>query len=460
MQGPERGCRVAANLDGHGGPAGYHFLCCVRSAEGVRLHVSLEQWLTVGLFVMTYVGLALGRMPRLRMDRASIAFAGAALMLSTGVLTLSQAISPESIDYETLLLLFGMMVVVGFLKLSGLLTGLTHWSLDRIRSPQAMLAAVILLAGLLSAFLVNDIVCLALTPLVLHLAKRLKLNPVPHLIGLATAANIGSTGTITGNPQNMIIGVKSHIPYVTFAAHLMPVALLGLVIDFFVTSRLYRVALAEKPNNGNTGAVANAGCRAVSRRPALVWLQWKSAIVALLTVVLFFVGLPIAVVAAGAAAVLLIDRVKPERVYREVDWSLLLMFIGLFIVVHAIQVQVVSHWGVDGWHLLLEHPVGLLSLASAALSNLVSNVPAVLLFEPVLRTVPESVRQSAWLALAMSSTLAGNLTILGSVANLIVVEKARREGITISFWEYCKAGIPVTFLTLGLGIGWLLFVHY
>jgi Na+/H+ antiporter NhaD/arsenite permease-like protein len=158
--------------------------------------------------------------------------------------------------------------------------------------------------------------------------------------------------------------------------------------------------------------------------------------------------------------VLLLGRTKPEKVYREIDWSLLVMFTGLFIVVHAFQAHVVAHWGIEEWGWLLHRPVDLMSLVSAALSNLVSNVPAVLLMEPVLQAVPEAGRETTWLALAMSSTFAGNLTILGSVANLIVVENASREGITVSFWEYCKVGVPLTILTLALGIAWLQFVRY
>ena len=424
-----------------------------------QLPGSLQAWITATVFAVTYLGLALGRIPKLRIDRAGIAFAGAALMLCTGIVTLAQAASPESIDYETLALLFGMMIVVGFLRLSGFFNRLTHWLLDRIQSPYGLLAVVILLAGILSSFLVNDIVCLALTPLVLRITKRLNLNPLPQLIGLATAANIGSTGTITGNPQNIIIGVRSRISYLTFAAHLMPVALLGLVIDFLVVSLTYHSALAGKRGNCEVAKAGESDVRA-GRRSVLVRLQWKSAVVALLVVLLFFAGLPMAVVAVGAAAFLLMDRVKPERVYREVDWSLLLMFAGLFIVVHAFQLRVVNRWGMDGWGFLARHPISLLSLTSAGLSNLVSNVPAVLLFEPALGAMPGPTRPSAWLALAMSSTLAGNLTILGSVANLIVVEKAKRDGVVISFWEYCRVGVPVTLLTLALGIAWLIFVRY
>jgi Na+/H+ antiporter NhaD/arsenite permease-like protein len=424
------------------------------------LNPSAMLWLTTALFALTYLALAIGRVPRLRCDRPAIAFIGAALMLCTGVLTLRQATSPESIDYETLFLLFGMMVVVGVLRISGFFIRVAHWSLDRIRTPRGLLAVVILLSGLLSAFLVNDIVCLALTPLVLHLTRRLRFNPLPHLIGLATAANVGSTGTITGNPQNMIIGMQSKISYLRFAIHLMPVALIGLVITYGVILIVYRGALASNGMENGSGAGLTNHRDRIPKGRAFRWLLTKSGIVALGTVILFFTGLPIALVATGAAAFLLLTRIKPTRIFREVDWTLLLMFIGLFIVVHAFQLHVVSHWGVERWSFILNHPVDLLSVVSAALSNLVSNVPAVLLFEPVMHALPPASQQTGWLALAMSSTFAGNLTILGSVANLIVVENARHEGVHISFWDYCKAGVPITICTLALGIGWLMLVRY
>jgi Na+/H+ antiporter NhaD/arsenite permease-like protein len=177
-------------------------------------------------------------------------------------------------------------------------------------------------------------------------------------------------------------------------------------------------------------------------------------------VALFFTGVPLELVALGAAAVMLLDRINPVKVYGQVDWGLLVMFTGLFIVVHAFQVHVVSLWGVEGWTWLLDRPADVLSLVSAGLSNVVSNVPAVLLLEPAAQAAPEANRETAWLALAMSSTFAGNLTVLGSVANLIVVEIASREGVRVSFGEYCKVGVPLTLLTLALGIAWLRFVHY
>lgn len=437
-------------------------------------------YITAILFGLTYIALAIGKVPWLKMDRAGIALSGAILMLITGMLTLDQAVATDSIDYKTLALLFGMMIVVGFLRLSGFFHRLTAGALGRISTPIGLLAVTIFLAGILSAFLINDIVCLTLTPLVLHLARRAKFDPVPHLIALATAANIGSTGTITGNPQNIFIGSHSGISYLRFSEQLMPVALIGLVLDFLVIALVYRRSLRRAAQVNFSEVAQIAGDIAASHGaiqaeedngngeaaddptfddPHHRWLRYKSVAVAILAVVLFFTGLPLELVALGAAAIMLFGRTDPEKVYRRIDWGLLVMFTGLFIVVHASQLHVVSRWGIDGWSWILRRPVDLLSLVSAGLSNLVSNVPAVLLMQPIMKAMPEASRQTAWLALAMSSTLAGNLTVLGSVANLIVVESAQREGLRISFWEYFKVGLPITILTLGLGIAWLEFVR-
>ena len=300
-----------------------------------------------------------------------------------------------------------MMVVVGVLRLSGFFRRLTDFALTRIRGPVGLLAAVIVLSGGLSAFLINDVVCVALTPLVLHLARRLKYDPVPHLIGLATAANIGSAGTITGNPQNIFIGSHSHISYFRFALRLMPLALLGLVVAFLTTWLVYRRRLAVPEKTDAVGtktptAPQRSHQRRRGYRPRAGWSRWRRWCCSSCCR-----ALDLPVIALGAAAVVLLDRIKPEKIYRQVDWTLLVMFTGLFLVVHAFQIHVVTTWGVPGWTWLLSRPVDLLSVASAALSNLVSNVPAVLLFEPVVQAMPAASRETAWLALAMSSTFAG-----------------------------------------------------
>jgi Na+/H+ antiporter NhaD/arsenite permease-like protein len=425
---------------------------------------ALALWLTVGLFAATYVALAVGRIPGLRIDRAGIALVGATLMLVSGVVSFPEAVSPETIDYKTLAVLFGMMVVVGFVRLSGLLGRLARPAVERIASPRFLLAATIVVSGVLSAFFINDIVCLALTPLVLRLARRLRFDPVPHLIALATAANIGSTGTITGNPQNIYIGSHAGIAYLWFAARLLPVAVLGLMLNYAVVALVYRQQLAAPIGPARQHRLARPAAQDTrlrhSRGHFSVGLQWKSGVVALAAVALFFAGLPLELVALGAAALLLLGRTTPDHVYRRIDWSLLVMFVGLFVVVRAFEVHVVEHWHIQRWGWFQSRPVGLLSLVTAGLSNLVSNVPAVLVMGPLLNAVPAAGRETAWLALAMSSTLAGNLTVLGSVANLIVLENGGREGVRISLWEYCKVGVPLTVLTLTAGIVWLELVRY
>ena len=395
-------------------------------------------------------------------------------MLVAGSLSFDEATSAASIDYKTLALLLGMMIVIAYLRVAGCFEQAAGIVLRRVRTPKALLATVIGLAGVLSAFLINDIVCISMTPLVLHLARRLRIDPIPHLIALAMAANIGSTGTITGNPQNIFIGSHSGIPYARFAARLLPVAGIGLVLTFIVVSAVYRGRLTapaeEEDAVGNrlgeedlaslsSDHVSSTATSRRSRR-AHLWLQRKSLATTLVAIVMFFAGLPLELVALAAAAFLILSRVRPGRIYREIDWSLLLLFSGLFVVVHALQLRVVSTWNIGEWQWLLSRPIDVLSGVSAVLSNLVSNVPAVLLMEPVVQAVPTENRETAWLALAMSSTLAGNLTVLGSIANLIVVESAGARRHAHFVWEYCKGGIPLTIVTLLAGIAWLEFVQY
>lgn len=404
--------------------------------------------LTSLAFGLTYLGLALGKVPGLKIDRSGIALVGAAAMLAFGVITLPDA--ARAVDYQTIVLLFGMMVVVAYLRLAGFFALATERIAEQFSGPYALLAVTIGLSGVLSAFLVNDVVCVALTPLVLDLTRRLKRPPIPYLVGLATASNVGSVATITGNPQNIIIGSLSGVSYLRFAARLAPIALIGLIITYLVVARVYRGVLSAAADENGADALPTPR---VDRR-----LLIKSVAVALITIGLFFAGQPIAVVALAATAVLMLGRVRPEKIYGAIDWPLLVMFCGLFVVVHAFEVHVVRTWGLERWEALRQSPVVLVSGLSVVLSNLVSNVPAVLLFKPLMEVMPQ--RETAWLALAMSSTLAGNLTVLGSVANLIVVETARRTGTELGFVEYLKVGVPLTVLTTLVGVAWLALVTY
>jgi Na+/H+ antiporter NhaD/arsenite permease-like protein len=383
------------------------------------------------------VVVALGRVPGLRLDRTGAAVVGAAFMVAFHVVTPEQAF--RMVDMGTLVLLFGMMVVVAHLKLAGFFRWAGVAVARRARSPRQLLAGLIAVAGVLSALFVNDTVCLALTPLVLEVCRALGLRPLPYLLALATASNIGSVATVTGNPQNMLVGAASGIPYATFFRALAPVAAGGLVLDFAVLALLHRHDLGAR--------FAVAAHPRVKVHP---FLMAKALAAAAAMLAFFFAGAHVSIVALTAgAALLLTRRVKPEKVFLEINWNLLTLFAGLFVVVGAARESGLAERAFALLHARQADTVAELSLVSALLSNLVSNVPAVMLFTPLVPSLPDPTR--AWLALAMSSTLAGNLTLLGSIANLIVAEGARRTA-PVGFGDYLRAGLPLTLLTLGAGI--------
>jgi Na+/H+ antiporter NhaD/arsenite permease-like protein len=389
------------------------------------------------IFGGTYLVLAIGRLPGFRLDRTGAAIIGATLMIVFHVLTLEEAY--RAIDYDTIILLFGMMIVVANLRLSGFFRAVTAWVVEHAHRPIGLLAAIVFVSGFFSAFFVNDTMCLVMTPLVLEVSTTLRRNPIPFLLAVAMGSNIGSVATITGNPQNMMIGSFSRIPYGEFLLREAPVAAIGLIIAVSVLATVYwkefRVEEIVSPEHPRVR---------VNRV-----LMWKSVAVSLVMIVLFFVGWPVPVVALLAGAALLITRrVKPERIYHEIDWPLLVMFVGLFIVTAGVDKAVLAQRGPEfAARLQLSRP-GVLSAAAAVLSNIVSNVPAVLVFKPFVGRLADPKR--VWLILAMSSTLAGNFTLLGSVANLIVVQRARSE-VEIGFWEYFKAGAPLAVVTIALG---------
>jgi Na+/H+ antiporter NhaD/arsenite permease-like protein len=296
----------------------------------------------------------------------------------------------------------------------------------------------------LSAFLVNDTICLVLTPLVLDLVTRLRRNPVPYLLGIAMASNIGSTATITGNPQNMIIGSLSHLPYSTFAAALSPIAGIGLVLTVVL------IAIAYQSEFWTRQRLRGEPQRAYANWPIII----KSVAVLLAMVGGFFAGVAPALVAIVAGSVLLLTRrIKSEKIYAEIDWTLLLMFAGLFIVIAGLEKSMLSPGVIAAVERLRLENISVLSGITALLSNIVSNVPAVLVLKPFIAQLQN--QQQAWLTVAMASTLAGNFAIVGSVANLIVVQRARAQKVEIGFWEYSRVGAPLTVLTIGVGIFWL-----
>ncbi len=401
-----------------------------------------RRFAAIGIFTASYLALAIGKVPGLSIDRAGVALVGACLMVASGVMSLEDAY--RAVDLGTITLLLGMMIIVANLRISGFFALINAWVARHVHGPLLLLGAIVFVSGVFSAFLVNDAICLVMAPLVLELALSLRRNPLPYLLAVAMASNVGSTATITGNPQNMMIGSFSQIAYPAFAAALAPVAALGLLLTFAL------LALAHRKDLSGAEFQARAPQLRVHRVLVLRSLLATAAVVAL-----FFAGQPPAKAAIVIGALLLLTRrVKSTRVYAEIDWSLLLMFTGLFIIVAGGQRELLTPELIQSVGSLRLEFAPVLTLVTALLSNLVSNVPAVLLLKPFVTGLPDPDR--SWLIVAMASTLAGNFTVLGSIANLIVIEKAARRGVVIGFWDYFRVGAPLTVATLAVGTLWLM----
>jgi Na+/H+ antiporter NhaD/arsenite permease-like protein len=398
--------------------------------------------LSAVIIVVTLIGVAVGRYPWLKMNRATIALVGATLLIGFGLMSLEQAY--DAVDWNTIVLLLAMMILNVNLRVAGFFHLVTSQVIRHARTPRRLLALIVVVSGVLSAIFLNDTIALMMTPLVLDIALALRRNPLPYLVALVTAANVGSVATVMGNPQNMLVGLSSGLSFTEFFLALAPVAVMGLGVIWVVIVLVYRAEFAP-------GAIA--GTYVLPGRQYRPLLR-KSILATVLMLVALVAGAPIPLAALLAAALLLITRrLKPERVFREIDWGLLVFFAALFVVTGAIET---SGWGGQLFALLrpwADAGPGGLTAVSVVLSNLVSNVPAVMLFRPVVPTLADP--QGAWLTLAMATTLAGNLTLLGSVANLIVAEIARHRGVHLSFTEYLKAGSLIAVLTLALGVAWL-----
>lgn len=400
-------------------------------------------WVTLVIVLFVYIGLAIGFIPKMQANRTTITLIGVGLLLILKQIDFQQIGS--FLDLDTLILLFSMMVINANLRLSGFFK-LAGATLLRItRKPRVFLIIEILLVGVLSALFLNDTICIMFTPFLLDLLLAINRNPIPYLIALATASNIGSVATLTGNPQNMIIGVASGIRYIDFSAALAPVALLCLGVIWVILMLFYKKEFARD----NFFQIPPT--REIRYfKPLLI----KTLIITAGLLVTFLVGVPIALAALIAAVILLFTRrVKPEKIFSSIDWEILVFFAGLFIVTGSLESNGVTRKLGELINSAGSINVLNLSIGTTILSNLVSNVPAVLLLKPLMTQLVNPT--AGWLTLAASSTLAGNLTLLGSVANLIVAESARRRRVNLSFGEYTKVGAIITLITLVISIGWI-----
>jgi Na+/H+ antiporter NhaD/arsenite permease-like protein len=398
--------------------------------------------LAVGIFALTYLLISGRRLKILPLHRPAAALLGTVLMVAAGVLTPERAY--RAVDYDTLVLLLGMMLVSAYLGLAGFFEWAADWILRVADTPRKLLLYVMLTSGGLSALLVNDTICLMLTPLVVAVMVRGQLPLPPYLLALAMSANLGSVATLVGNPQNMIIGHMSGIPFWRFSAALLPVAVTGLAIEYGVLSLGFRTVLKAPVIQRPQGPPPP-----LDRR-----LLWLSLLVLALVFSGFLLGLNLAWTAlAGGALIMVLARRDTHEVLKLVDWHLLVFFAALFVVVEGLNSTGLPDQVFQRLHGLFGHATTAqawnLAWFSALGSNVFSNVPYVLVAGKWMANFARP--DLMWKVMALSTTFAGNLTILGSVANIIVVESARRH-VEVGFWDYARFGIPVTALTTAAGM--------
>ncbi len=366
---------------------------------------------------------------------------GAVAMIAFGVLTLHNAY--KAINFDTIVLLLGMMIIVAHMQAGGFFDLVADFVLRRADTGNRLLLTIIISSGVLSAFFVNDTVCLMMTPFVLLLAARSRVDPKPYLIALASSANIGSVATLVGNPQNMLIGTFSKWGYLRFMLAMSPIAIAGLAIDFFVLRYLFRSSLKEKLNPPAVERTAHPD------KPLL----YKSVAVMLIVVAGFSFGAGLSFMAIlGASLLLLIANKRPEEIFKRVNWSLLLFFASLFVVVAGIMKVGLVHDVHDVlrsyFSVSLTKQITVFSFASLLLSNVFSNVPYVMVVQHWMTAFSSPMLM--WLVLSMSSTFAGNLTVAGSVTNMIVLELSK-EKAPLRFWEFTRISGTIAVLTWGAG---------
>ncbi len=411
---------------------------------------------SLAVFVGTYVLISLQSIRFLNLDRPSASLLGALAMIFCGVLTLGEAY--RAVNLDTIALLLGMMIVVAYLKLCRFFEFVSTWILRVSGTPRKLLGLVVLFSGFLSALFVNDTICVLFTPILLGAVIKARLNPVPYLIALVTSANIGSVITLTGNPQNMLVGIFSGIAYGKFFLVLLPVGVVGLLLDFVLILWLFRrdfakpfeVGPLELPRMNRTVVLRIFAILAVMVvafvAPIERWLRVSEA------------GQKLPLVAlAGATLVILVGRYRPARAFEQVDWGLLVFFGGLFVVIDGVNrtgLLRAMHAGIaPAFGATDARQAAVMTGFTVALSNVVSNVPFVVVAKEWMNGFRNPAL--AWYVVAMASTFAGNLTIVGSVANMIVMELSK-DRARVGFLQYLRAGVPITLLTTAAGLGILL----
>lgn len=392
------------------------------------------------VFAFTYLVIASRQLRWVRLDRPAGAMVGAVAMVAIGALTLDEALA--AIDLHVLALLFGVLLIAAYLHEAQFFRLAAYLVLTRARTARSLLWALTLVSGALSALLLNDTVCVVMTPLVMAVVVEAKLPPLPYLLALATASNIGGVVSLSGNPQNMIVGAAAHgqLSFAQYLAITLPAGAACLLCNAALLGWLFRRELPRGP------LVDRALPRPAVDKP----LAAKGLIALALFAGLALAGFSLAGAAmVSAAALAVAARTAPRRAFAAVDWSLLMFFAGLFVVVAGLARTGLLSSAFNSLAPVLARGDALADFAFIALvvvaSNLVSNVPLVVIAVTWVPKMPEP--SWGYVMLAVASTLAGNLTMFGSVANLIVLENAGPRG-EIGFWRFLRYGSLVTVVSL------------
>ena len=425
--------------------------------------------IALAIFLVTYALISIRRFPKIKIDRPAAALVGAALMIVLGVVEPEKAIG--AIHLDIIILLVGMMILVAGLELCGFFEWVSLRMIKYSKDQFTFLVLTMIVTGSLSALVLNDTIVLLFTPIIIRTCRLLKSNPVPYLVAEALAANIGSVATVVGNPQNAFIATKAGISFVDFSARLVPVSIVCMLVAIAMMYLFYRKDIEKGAAQEFRRKILKDGWKAFEdelvkgdaattsgikklkdRKAGLYALTGITALTFLAFILSHVLGTPIAVIAflGGVTALFvvpLITDVKAKEMLAGVDWSIILFFVGLFIVIEGVKDSTLLdeiRSGFPGFQDGSIPSLEWLTALSAFMSNLVSNVPAVMLLSEM---IPIS-QTDLWLALAASSTLAGNATILGAAANVIVAEKAEGMGVQINFWKFTLVGFPIAMATL------------
>jgi Na+/H+ antiporter NhaD/arsenite permease-like protein len=402
---------------------------------------------TILIFLVTYTGIAVGSVPGLGLDRNGIALLGAIAMTASGAISIEKAV--QSIDVPTIVLLYALMVISAQLRLGGFYT----WSAEKIsfflEKPRLFLLVLMLASAVLSALLANDIICLAFTPVLSYSLISSGMNPLPYLLALALASNAGSAATIIGNPQNMLIGQTGGLDFASFTAWCLPPSIASVFIIYFVICIIYRKTLDVRTRL----KITDPGPSGNEWPEFNMWQSSKGIAAVIVIIIMFFTDIPRELSAISIAGILLCSRkMESKEILGLIDWNLIVLFCSLFVVIQGMEdaglpaliIKKMTESGIELSNFFNMTGISLL------LSNFVSNVPASML---IIRFLPKT-DPAPWYVLAVSSTFAGNLILIGSIANLIVAEQAARFGIRISFREHAKSGIPATLLSMAVLLIW------